>query len=387
MSKQGTKDEAEVPIPSSFEINNDEKWAANHTEFRADFVSNTTSDGSDDEMLNIVYPSDDSDEDPVVDDGLVLDRPPLADVDLGLPPNDDQQPGADDEVEQPAAVDEEPVASDGPGLPPDVDEEVPAVNSDGVMLPAPNSEREEEEDDDMLSKVGELSSELVLGMAEKTLASTGSRIIAATKTFSAKLEDVNNDATALIFPTPQDDSKTVEQNGSSTKHSSRANEPSTKHSSGASVCHSVETTDTNWSKRVMKKIKNRKKVKEEPLPVCMSETEDTREPEESRAPEENNDDDSLVWQIMNMCGGLKEYFDIDNGQIREQIRDSAFDDCSELTDDMKREKYRKSKPVVPVEMTLKEEKKSFKDKIKGGKMKLLLRRRRSSKQQSELLKV
>ena len=406
MSKQSTKGEEEVPIPTSFEVNGDEKWAANHTEFKAGFVPYATSDESDGAMLNRMYqermfPGSISDEAGVVDDGLVLDRVPTADVDLGLPPNasadelDRLEPAAVDEVigeqpfafdemigEQPAVVDEmigeQPVAAHGPTS---VDDVVPVVTSSADTLERCSTSEEEEEE--RMEEVDIVSEDLVLGMAEDTLQKAGLRMIAATKSIAATIEGVNKDATDLIFPSPRDDkSKTLEKEDKP---------PSTQHPSGASVCHSVDTTDTNWSKRVMKKMKSRKKnepyAKVEELP-SVTETEDTREPEESRATYEtkgdDGDDEDIVWKFMTMCQGLTECFENVNGggslKWGRTVQESVFrEDVSDLTEDVNvqevqqtKKKAAKSSPDVPAVTS--------KGKKKKSKMKNLFRRKRSAKQ-------
>jgi len=392
MSKQSTEDEAAVPIPTSFEVNNDEQWAADHTElgqalgakdqFRSDFVSYAASDESDVEMLSRMYPNFDS---------FNVDAQPVAVEDLGLPPNVEDQPVSDDGLVLPSYGEEQPIADDELGLPPNVEEQPVAV--DGLVLPAVTSDGvvsfPEEQEDEMMSVVQELGGEIINVLTEETFERTGATIMAASRSIATTFEkmngtfeDFNDDATALIFPDLD-----------SRQETSVEDEPSTQLSSGYSVSDSIATNDTTWSKNVLSKMMMRKHMETERTmtPVTI--------PEESREPEENRDDDDAdgLWSMLLVCGGLG------CGNLRECVEDAndkvtnlVFpydnnDDFSGLTEDNQEEAASRAATGAVNDVFQEKkysEKKSFKKKFKGGKIKKMFSRRKSSraaKQQCELL--
>mmetsp|Transcript_17797 Transcript_17797/g.35686 ORF Transcript_17797/g.35686 Transcript_17797/m.35686 type:complete len:416 (-) Transcript_17797:2088-3335(-) len=414
MSKQSTEDEAAVPIPTSFEVNNDEQWAADHTElgqalgtkdqFRSDFVSYAASDESDVEMLCRMYPNFESfnadaqpvavedlglppnvEDQPVSDDGLVLpsygEEQPVADDELGLPPNVEDHA---DGLGLPSNVEEQPVAADGLKMPPNVEEQAVAV--DGLVLPAVTSDGvlsfPEEEEDEMMSVVQELGGEIINVLTEERIMAASRSIATTFELMNGTFEDFNDDATALIFPDLD-----------SRQETSVEDEPSTQLSSGYSVSDSIATNDTSWSKKVLSKMMMRKHMETERTmtPVII--------PEESREPEENrdNDDGDGLWSMLLVCGGLG------CGNLRECVEDANAkvtdlvfpydnnDDFSGLTEDNQEETARRAATGAVNDVFQEKkytEKKSSKKRFKGGKIKKMFSRRKSSraaKQQCELL--
>ena len=294
-----------MPIPTSFEVNNDEQWAADHTElgqalgtkdqFRSDFVSYAASDESDVEMLCRMYPNFDS---------FNVDAQPVAVEDLGLPPNVEDQPVSDDGLVLPSYGEEQPVADDELGLPPNVEDhadglglpsnvEEQAVAVDGLVLPAVTSDGvlsfPEEEEDEMMSVVQELGGEIINVLTEERIMAASRSIATTFEKMNGTFEDFNDDATALIFPDLD-----------SRQETSVEDEPSTQLSLGYSVSDSIATNDTSWSKKVLSKMMMRKHMETERTmtPVII--------PEESREPEENrdNDDGDGLWSMLLVCGGL-----------------------------------------------------------------------------------
>ena len=385
-----------MPIPTSFEVNNDEQWAADHTElgqalgakdqFRSDFVSYAASDESDVEMLCRMYPNFESFND---------DAQPVAVEDLGLPPNVEDQPVSDDGLVLPSYGEEQPVADDELGLPPNVEEQPVAV--DGLVLPAVTSDgvlsfpEEQEEEDEMMSVVQELGGEIINVLTEETFEKTGATIMAASRSIATTFEkmngtfeDFNDDATALIFPDLD-----------SRQEMSVEDEPSTQLSSGYSVSDSFATNDTSWSKKVLSKMMSRKHMETERTMTPVTIPEESREPEENR----DNDDDDGLWSMLLVCGGLG------CGNLRECVEDANAkvtdlvfpydnnDDFSGLTED-NQEATASRAATGAVNDVFQEkkytEKKSSKKKFKGGKIKKMFSRRRSSRatkqqQQCELL--
>ena len=416
MSKQNKDDEEAVPIPTSFEVDNDKQWAAEHTEFEKGFVSLATSEESDGDILNTMYPNfvnDEAagvDEQPVFNDGLVLDD--YADAE-GQPYAVDEQPAAvtDDDVVLPPHVNEL-------GLPHNVEEELPRVNSDGLVLPAVNSDgviSVPEDEEEMMSVVGELGGEIISVMAEETLNKTGSTIALAKMSISTtfeelngKFDELNDDATALIFPEPQD---SLPEPNEDRITSFVEDEPSTRRSSGASgdsvsaadsvsatdsvsadsfSANSISTYESTWSKKVMDKMMRRKYMQEESVMSPITEPE-SREPEESLGTEDEREDDDGVWSFMDVCGGLRQSIESTNDRVTDYV--FPYNHVDLVAEMQQEEEARRAMRAAAAARVANDvyyeknykEKKSFKDKIKSGKMKNLFRRRRSFKKQCELL--
>lgn len=439
MSKQINEGEEAVPVPTSFEVNHDEQWAADHTEFESKFVSyvTSTSEESDGDILNNMYPdfeseetADDVDEQPVINDGLVLDD------------YSDSEDAAD---EQPVAAADEVVLSrhvNELGLPANVNEDLPGVNTDGLVLPEVNSDgviSVPEDEEEMMSVVSDLGGELISEMAEKTVKRTGAALAIATmsisKTFeelNAKFDEVNDDATAILFPEPQDDlpeptkdrvTSFVEEKpftppGDSVFADSVTTGDSTSAADSVTAADSGTATDSvsdpsfgetisvgtsgtyesTWSKMVLEKIMRRKYQQEESVMTPITDVEESREesqePEESLETEEEregNDDDGGVWSFMNVCGGLKQSIESTTDRVTDYVFPyNGVDLIAELQAEEEAKLAAAAALAAEQEAYLNEtqhhkEKKSFKDRIKGGKMKNLFRRRRSAKKQCELL--
>lgn len=419
MSKQSNKDEEVVPVPTSFEVNNDELWAAEHTEFESKFINyaTSTSDESDGDILNAMFPNfvseeegdndDDVDEQPVINDGLVLDGYAEDDV--------DEEHVAADEVVLPPHINEF-------GLPPNVDKELPSVNSDGLVLPEVNSDgvmSVPEDEDEMMSVVSDLGGEIISVMAEETVNKTGSALAIAklslAHTFegiNCKFNDVNDDATALIFPEPpsfvEDKSSTsrssrdlmyadsVTAADSTTADSVTASDSVTADDSISATSFgeaiSVGTSGTygsTWAAMVMGKIMRRKYKQEESVMTPITDVQESREPEESlETDDEREGDDDGVWSFMNVCGGLKQSI----GSTTDRFTDYIFPyNGQDLIAQMQAEEEAKlaaaAASAAETDALSKscKEKKRFKNRIKSGKVKNLFRRRRSAKKESSEL--
>lgn len=321
MSKQNKDDEVAVPVPTSFEVNNDEQWAADHTELgqvmgtvdqfespRSDFVSYATSDESDLELLNKDYP------------GFVAGETAVKAV-------------AD--------------------LPITTAEEFPANNINELVCSI------EDDEEEMMFVVDEISDEIINVMAEETL----ERTVATAKSFSNKIGIMQNDATAFIFP---------HQETSVTNDEETPEKPSCE-----SVAESTKSAGSEFSKKIFEKMIRKYNMNDDFVAYSGSGQEESRDP---------YDDDGVWSPILLACGGLRECFDTAD----ERARDSVYppeDDGYNATEKEQEAAANKAATMAMDDIfneTKSEKKKRFNLKFKSGKVKNLFRRRRNA-QTCELL--
>ena len=315
MSKQNVEGEAVVPIPTSFEVNHDEQWAADHSELgdRTKFVAHAISDDSEIGTLLKQYSHGNEEERAMKPPATIL-----------------------------------------PGVELPVEAELIPFDTSLVFSV-------EDDEDEMMTVVEDIGNEIINVMVEETfgvnMAAVGETIAAATS-FTHRIEEMNDDATALIFP-HQD----IREEELCDKEETPPQPMDVSVSEGSA--------NSNFSKDVFKKMKSKYNMNDE---VNSSQ-------EESRNPYDHLDDDGVWSPFLLVCGGLRECFDNANEIVTESVFPHDSDDYSATSEEQEEAANQAARMAMNdiLNEPKCQQKKKFKLKFKGGqKMKNLFRRKRNT---------